>query len=83
MATRGQQQVAVNSPTFGLDEYQIATVIIDDDFITSGYFMQAADGSLVWVCRVDDGLWSTAFTPIGVEDDIDIALCPDGLLGAI
>ena len=68
--------------TFGLREYQLAVLIIDDDFVTTGYY-SFEGGDVIWHCRVDDGLWSTDFIPIGVESDFDRALCPGGLLATV
>ena len=76
----GSQKMKNN--TFGLREYQFSVLIIDDDFITTGYYSLDKDGAVTWHCRVDDGLWSTDFTPIGVESDFDLALCPGGLLAS-
>ena len=76
----GSQKMKNN--TFGLGEYQLAVLIIDDEFITTGFY-SLDEGGVIWHCRVDDGLWSTDFTPIGVESDFDLALCPGGLLATV
>ncbi len=37
--------------------------MIDDDFITKGYFSRGSGDEIRWHCLVDDGLWSDQFKP--------------------